>query len=849
MELQDEHYEERKKYDYSPINSRVVYILAFIMPLIVLIALYFARGIFPFGTNCYLRSDMYHQYAPFYSELWNKLRDGGSFTYSWNIGMGVNFTGLYAYYLSCPLNWFIFLFPHKYLIEVMNGLIIIKIALSSLAFTYYISKRFKTTNILISIFGMFYAFSGYLAAYSWNIMWLDCVLLLPLIVLGLERLVEERKCFLYCITLGLAILSNYYISIMICISMVFYFIFLLIKNHQSDYRYYLTSIKNFAIYSLLAGGLAAVLLLPEIYALGYTVSSDISFPKTFTEYFPILEMISRHLMLVETHLALEHHPNIFCGVAVFLLIPLYIMNNKITTKEKAGKIILLLVFLVGFNMNIFNFLWHGLHFPNSLPARQSFIYIFILLTMCFDACKDIRSYSKKQLTGALWIALGYLLFADQFLTDGVIDFKFIYVSGFFIVLYMLYMYLYRERKVPYMVFLFLFFTTTILECGINYEETGLGTTNRTAYIEDNEDITYLIDAASILDDSFYRIEKFSGFRSKNDAAWHNYKSISTFSSTANGGLSKLYGYLGLENSTNAYSYNGATFFTSALFNVKYIISDSQLIENDLLTYINNSGSRYLYRNNYTLPLGFMIPDTFVDEWDMKNSNPFIVQNSFIENTCGVSDVFVELGTESLTSSSIKLNIAKTGQVYIESNVNVDSINVYINENSKSYNVKHNHIVDLGVLNAGDDVRVTVSDFDNTFSIKAYTINETAFIDAIHQLSKGGLNVTSISDTRIEGTIEAANDGTLLLSVPYDLGWSIYIDGVKVKQDSIIEALTTVSISKGNHTILMTYSPEGFKLGVAITILCVIILIALYLKNNKALITNIQCKLQSFKSKK
>ena len=113
--------------------------MAFLIPVIILAALYYVRDIFPFGSNCYLRSDMYHQYAPVCSELWNKLRHGESLTYSWDIGMGTNFTALYAYYLASPSNWFIVLFPQKYMIEIMNSIIILKQCLSSIKGRFILS--------------------------------------------------------------------------------------------------------------------------------------------------------------------------------------------------------------------------------------------------------------------------------------------------------------------------------------------------------------------------------------------------------------------------------------------------------------------------------------------------------------------------------------------------------------------------------------------------------------------------------------------------------------------------------------------------------------------------------------
>ena len=86
-----------------------------------MIIIFIQRGIFPFGEESFLRTDMYHQYAPFFSEFQHKLRTGGSLLYSWDVGMGVNFAALYAYYLASPLNWLVILLcPKKLIIEFMT---------------------------------------------------------------------------------------------------------------------------------------------------------------------------------------------------------------------------------------------------------------------------------------------------------------------------------------------------------------------------------------------------------------------------------------------------------------------------------------------------------------------------------------------------------------------------------------------------------------------------------------------------------------------------------------------------------------------------------------------------------
>ena len=85
------------------------YLISFIVPLLVMIAIFIVRGIFPFGSESFLRTDMYHQYAPFFSEFQYKLQHGGSLLYSWDVGLGINFAALYSYYLASPLNYLIIL--------------------------------------------------------------------------------------------------------------------------------------------------------------------------------------------------------------------------------------------------------------------------------------------------------------------------------------------------------------------------------------------------------------------------------------------------------------------------------------------------------------------------------------------------------------------------------------------------------------------------------------------------------------------------------------------------------------------------------------------------------------------
>ena len=88
-------------------------------------------------------------------------------------------------------------------------------------------------------------------------------------MVGLE-LVREQKPGLYFVTLALSVFANYYISIMICIFLVFYFILLFFTQKGGKLKAFL----RFAWYSLLAGSVSMVLLLPEIAVLSASGSAE-----------------------------------------------------------------------------------------------------------------------------------------------------------------------------------------------------------------------------------------------------------------------------------------------------------------------------------------------------------------------------------------------------------------------------------------------------------------------------------------------------------------------------------------------------------------------------------------------
>ena len=786
---------------------------AFFVPMVIMIIIFAQRGIFPFGEESFLRTDMYHQYAPFFSEFRYKLTHGGSLLYSWNMGMGVNFAALYAYYLASPLNWLLVLCPKNYVIEFMTYMIVFKIGLSGLSFSWYLRRHNRTRDFGVAFFGIFYALSGYMAAYSWNIMWLDCILLFPLIMLGLERLVKEKKCILYCITLGLSILSNYYISIMICIFMVFYFVALLVLEGWKSWKDVLINAGLFALFSLLAGGLSAAVLLPEIYALQSTASGDFNFPQTISSYFSIFDMIARHLPAVEPEIGLDHWPNIYCGVAVLMFFLLYLGCRKISQREKIVMCSMLLFFFASFSVNVLNFIWHGFHYPNSLPCRQSFIYTFLILLACYEAYTHLHEIPWKHVVTAFFASVIFVLLAQKLITDEAYHFSVFYVAILFLSIYAGLVGLY-QKGVSRNVLVLLALGVVSLEAAVNTTVTSVTTTSRTSYIKDNKASSELV-ASLMPNTSFYRIEKVTR-KTKNDGAWMNFPTVSLFSSTANADLTAFFKKLGCESSTNAYSITGSTPLVDALFAVKYALYSEETPDDGVSVPVSSKDEMYLRENTYALSLGFVVPYDLENNWQLDRTNPAEVQND-LSVVLGASPVLSEIPSE-INGTSFTFTPEEDGDYYVYvSNKKVEKVNAQLGERTKNFdNVSRGYLLELGHLKSGEKITLKNDDNDQDLVAAAYRFLPEGLESVYNILNRNSMKLAKWTDTQIHGTVTAEKAGLLFLSIPYDKGWTIKVDGKAVEPYKVFDTFLSVHMTAGTHDISLEYMPQGLKTGGIIT---------------------------------
>lgn len=842
------------------IKLDLLYLFSFLIPTLTMLVIFVIQHIYPFGERSFLHIDMYHQYFPFLVEFYHKLRNGESLFYSWNTGIGSNFLALYVYYLASPANWLCVLIPKKFLMEFLSYMVVLKIGLCGLTFTYYIRKHFCNNSWAILCFSLFYALSGFMAAYNWDVMWLDVIILAPIIVLGVERLVNEGKCYMYCISLGLSILSNYYLSIMLCIFLVLYFAVLLIARDPSAEQdsaplafpkldgiknFYGKAVIRFGVFSLLAGGMAAVLLLPELAALRFTEFSDINFPSRLKTYFPVIDMLARHCFNVTVETGLDHWPNIYCGVPVFVLLPLYVLQKKVPLRQKVPKLVLLAFMLVSFSTNVLNFIWHGLNYPDSLPARQSFLYILLLLTVCCEAFLHIQDHTKKTVGAVLAGVFFFLLFCEKIVTDDAFADTCFLVTGIFLLIYGGLIYYFRicQEKcgsVPRMMCIYAILVT-VAEAGVNTYLTSVPTVSRTTYLSNYDSYQILTDRTVANENNdFFRFEKFAR-RTQNDAMLIGFQGGSYFSSTLNSLVSDFYEKYGMRGSRVNYCFEGATPVTAALLSTRYMLYTLDRGYDNLFELVDKEGKVYLYKNNHPLPLGYMVTSTHAsfndaeeveeniheEDTDDRNLDPLERQNKLVHRLGISDDVFLRVDLHSYGSEA-DLYIEEDAHYYAyTSNTKIDTIKMNYEEESKSFSqIKKKYILDLGYHESGEILSLRSENGEN-LNLTAYKVDEPVLARFVSHLNQQTLTVDDYDETSLNGHIDVTSAGQLVLSVPYDPGWTLYVDGTRTDMDLFEDTFIGTYLDEGMHTIELRYFPKGFIPGVVVSVLCIVLFASLY----------------------
>ncbi len=609
-------------------SSNKSYLLwAFLAPTLLMLVSYFIFGVFPFGQKSVLVLDLNAQYVYFFGALRRALYGDASLIYSFSRALGGEFIGIFAYYLSSPISWIVALFPESMMLDALLVLFVTKCGLCGLTLAWYLDRHHIGTKASRILFGILYALCGYAVIYQHNTMWIDCMYLLPLIALGIEELISNRKYMLFTVSLAVAVFSSFYIGFMMCIfCFIYYFYayFCICKNKSGENSHFVKSLIRMGIFSAIAIGIAACIILPTYYSLefGKTTFSNPSFK--FEARFDFLDLVSRMFMNAYDTVRPEGLPIIYCGTLTMIMLPLFFMAKKVPLRQKVGTGILIGIFVISFSIDAIDKFWHGMQAPNWLNYRYSFMLVFIMIVAAAKAFVEIRHFTSGQKAGTIGAWFIILMIAQKdvefYTADKIIIDRTLlcfYVAAIMLAIYAGALALYKNkeyRRVANAVLAVFICFEMVGQCvsSMYYLQDDVVYTSRTSYLTNRNKFKPAADFILERDDSFYRFDK-TKHSLINTPMMLGIRGFTNSTSTLNRDTIDFLQYMGISSKSHWSKYYGGTPAFDSYLAVKYIIADPE----------------------YDIPQGYIhLYDSYDDSGDVETSvyeNPYALSVAYAVN--------------------------------------------------------------------------------------------------------------------------------------------------------------------------------------------------------------------------
>ena len=813
-------------------ENRLACIISAFLTSVLFILIYAKLRLYPFGdlTLLYVDGD---QYAALIRTLADTIASGESILYTFRSVLGSGMIPTAAYYCMSPFTLLLFFFPEN-LVGGIHFVACCKYIAASLTFCVLLNARYEGRPLLKGVFSACYAYIGYMVFFAWNLSSMDGVIALPLLALGLTRLIDEGKIALYVASLAYAVITNFYIGFMLCIASLIMYVAYLLYYKEDFIAALRQTIRRYVFASLCGVGLTAFFLLPVVFNLPsdrpIAASDSVRFMYANFRLTDFLSMFFTGRMDEQA----TNRPVVFIGILPLLLVILFFFRKDVPNRKKWIVFSVTGLFLFSFWNSALNIFWHGMSFNYWYNYRYSFILSFLLLTVAFDMAHTF--------TGAEYLFYPALFFTgilhaytinesqDAFYAEDIVRDLILFAAGFLAV------YLLKKRhdagtvpspKKTYLMtaLLCVLMLANVYRNGVTVMWNDVTESERASeFLAEKEEIEAAM--ALIDDDSLYRMEKTFHI-GRSDAFLLGYNGVSNYASTENVTLLEAIRTYGIQHGWKWGFYNqNAPFATDVLLGMKYILSKKTMPQKPL-TEAYLEGDIHVYENPYALPL-FMAADTL--PVFTLTDDPFVRLNKIytsLSRDAGGS-VFSEVKCESTRQGttfykSFVVGTAEAGlPLYLSMPTGNQVVTVYVDEVPVALDVSpEQEVYYLGTFPRDTVIHVSILS-NNAYFDEAGTVIAAEHTDrVISHAQASAAQVVSIekrNNANLTITCNMEQAGYLASSVPYDKAWQISVDGVRTEAETFMELFLAVPLEAGEHTIHLTYKPRGFAVGVAITIL-------------------------------
>lgn len=775
------------------------YAACFAFTITLFVALAMAGHVYPFGDNSFLANDLKYQYIDFFAWFRRVLLGEANLRYSFSQGLGMNTWGLYSYYLASPFNLLCALFPQDKLTLFVFAITALKLGCIHISSAWFLQKRFGLPKPAAFLLSLSFTFCSWTMSNLRNPLWIDCLILLPICAYGCHELIRDQKMMRLVIVTALNVMFCWYTAY---ISILFLCIFVLVEfvdyvaAEGFSWKLMLDRALRFAAAMVLGLLLSAWTFLPTILAMakgGPVLALG-----------PLLKTSLKSLIrgfIPDMWVNNENTPQFYCGVIMMLLAVSLLFNRKVSIKTRIATLVMAAVLITSSVLSPLEYIWCGMRVPNGFYSRTAFLLSFFTMWAAGYSLQALKNQPKLR---------------------------------------------HAYRPVVIMPLLALTVIELFANAHIMWNQLYVGyseNANCTYVTTASDTITAIQDQDSA---SFYRIDRTTtrvDSAALNEGLALGYNQLSSYSSANNPQAVALLNSLGYS-SVGEFStrYAEPILAVDALLGVKYAIAEHAPVGYAAMTEIADTASA-VYENPYALSVGVMASND-IQNCTLKGENPFEKQNDLYSKILGREvKLYSKIEAtnteddENLKQWNVTVPSGSIGYLYINKDATAGSywpVALTIDQRTienEAWRFDNNirqitgasdsasqHTVSIGVAEGYTNMP---QDNEPVF----YALDLEVYEQIIDEFKANEFVPTIFEDGKIEGEYTAKDDGNLLLSVPYDEGWNVTVNGTAVElRPAADKGLSCLSVQKGANKIVMCYRTPGSFAGLAVSLVTAVALV-------------------------
>ena len=787
------------------------YACSFVLPVLLYLVVYMRGSFWPFGDRSVLICDLKDQLAPFISYIRYAHDGGNSGQFTWSSSLGSNYYALHAYYLNSPLNLITLLFPVSKIPQAIAVLTVLKSGLMGVTFSvlqvYLFKKHFKSVDVRIFAYlplTIAYVFTIYNFYYAMHLMWFESLILLPIIIIGIEEIFEGKKGLLYLLSLIATFFCNYYTGYMVGIFSALYFVSrVLMKLSRKDIKKLLTATLRYFLMSVTAICFSSPLLAGVLTnIMGGKVSDDAFFVINEQHFYTFKEFIS---VLTSSDYVV---PSVRTGWFEAVLVIAFFILPNIRIREKIVVFLFHAFMILGFYSDKLVLMWHCFRMPMTFYFRNQFLFNFLFVLTAVRALCATFELADKKLSDKKKTIIGNAMV----------------ITGVFAVILFTECIELGKRSLAIM-------GNLDIKYGFGY------VSEFEEYVEKTEP---LIDTVRPNGPDFYRIN-LEYLNTKNDTMLMGFSGLQYFTSTYSKAVNDFLQYTGFARPSVLSEGYESNPVTDGLFSVRYTVSDRELGE--YYSLVSDTEGLDIYENPHTAGLIWSADVTSLSpeliDWDTYGNI-----NRVLDCIDGdeAGEYFTEIPGEVIIRDpdlDIVFTAESSDPVYLHMiNLSLPESTIYVNGEKlcKYFTERTTKSICIGRFEPGTEVVIHIVS-DNGTAVLGPIINlcymdEEKVTSLMDEFSSNSAVFSEFDNGKIKGKIVVPEGNSIITSIPYDEGWSVYVDGTEIDVSTFANAFIAFDVSVGEHSIELSYHAPGVRKAYPIMFVSVAFALFYFLKKSR-----------------